>query len=517
MISLLDRILDHTTMYRLVLLYLGALLGTAFLLGSFGLVPHEPAAIASSTLLILVSSWAANAAFAAAFRLPANAESVYITALILALILDPVAATDLRGMAVLVFASVWAMASKYLLAAGGKHVFNPAALAAVLTGALLGTPATWWVAGNLALLPVVLAGGILMVRKLRRIDLVTAFFAAVALTTLTTAPAGFGTVLLETVQASPLLFFAFVMLTEPLTAPTGRVQRLVFAALVGVLFTPSVHIGWFYFTPELALLIGNFLAFLAGRDRRVALTLEAVERVAQDTYDFVFSTPHKLAFEAGQYLEWTLGVPRADRRGNRRYFTVASAPTETDVRLGVKFYPQGSAFKQQLAALREGDTIVASQVSGSFVLPPRPDSKLAFLAGGIGITPFRSMLQYLIDRDEPRDIVVLYGADSPQAIAYRDVLDAAERRLGIPTYYALAPGRLRRRVCGPHRCQDGARDGTRLSRADLLRLGTTGDGAHAATDPHRHGGAALPHQGRLLPRLCLSLSRRQGAGCSPSP
>src|SRR5690606_10157453 len=70
MIGLLDRILDHTTMYRLVLLYLAALLGTAFIFGFFGLVPHEPATIAFSTLLILVSSWAANAAFAAAFRLP---------------------------------------------------------------------------------------------------------------------------------------------------------------------------------------------------------------------------------------------------------------------------------------------------------------------------------------------------------------------------------------------------------------------------------------------------------------
>lgn len=441
MIGFLDRILDHTTMYRLVMLYLAALVGAGFVLGFFGLVRYDPAAIAFSTLLIAVSCWAANAAFAKAFQLPANTESAYITALILALILDPVSATDLRGIGVLVFASVWAMASKYLLTASGKHVFNPAALAVVMTGAFLGTPATWWVAGNLALLPVVLACGILLVRKLRRFDLAAVFALAVAATILaTTEPSQWTATLLETVKSSPLLFFAFVMLTEPLTAPTGRISRLIFAGIVGVLFAPSAHIGWFYLTPELALLIGNFLTFLVGRDRRVALTLKAVEQVAQDTYDFVFSAPHKLAFEAGQYLEWTLGVPRTDNRGNRRYFTVASAPTEADVRLGVKFYPQASAFKQQLGAMRAGDTILASQVAGSFTLPAGADTKLAFIAGGIGITPYRSMLRYLIDRDEPRDVVVLYGVNTPDDIAYRDVLDAAERNLGISTYYAVAEG-----------------------------------------------------------------------------
>ncbi|HEY9011111.1 MAG TPA: hypothetical protein VIN06_08835, partial [Devosia sp.] len=102
MIGFLDRFLDQTTMYRLVLLYLAALLGAAFILGFFGLVPHDPTALAFSALLITASSWIANRAFAWAFGLPANAESVYITALILALIFDPVAATDLQGVGALI-------------------------------------------------------------------------------------------------------------------------------------------------------------------------------------------------------------------------------------------------------------------------------------------------------------------------------------------------------------------------------------------------------------------------------
>jgi ferredoxin-NADP reductase len=233
------------------------------------------------------------------------------------------------------------------------------------------------------------------------------------------------------------------MLTEPLTQPTTRGPRLAFAALVGFLFVPNVHIGSFYFTPEIALLVGNAFAWAVSPKGRFVLTLERIERAAADTYDFVFSSPRQVAFQAGQYLEWTLGLDHADSRGNRRYFTVASAPTEDEVRLGVKFYRQPSAFKRALGDMAPGDTIHAAQIAGNFTLPRDPEKKLAFLAGGIGVTPFRSMLQYLLDRDEARPITVLYGCETQEDIAYGDVLDAAETRLGIRTVYAIARGARR--------------------------------------------------------------------------
>ena len=441
MIKSIDRLLDHITMYRLVLYYLVALVVAALGLGFFKIVPHDPIALAFSTILILAVCWVANWVFARVFAVPANSESIYITALILALILDPVAPADLKGVGVLVFASVWAMASKFIFAVGRKHLFNPAALGVVLPAFLLNQPATWWVGGNLPLLPFVLIGGFLVIRKLQRFDLVATFILVNLATVLATvAPSQYGAALLETLRSSPLFFFAFVMLTEPLTAPTMRWPRLVFAALVGFLFAPNVHIGSFYFTPELALLVGNLFAYAVSPKGRFILTLEHIEQSAADTYDFIFRSPHKLAFQAGQYLEWTLGLDHADSRGNRRYFTVASAPTEESVRLGVKFYPASSAFKRGLSAMEPGDTIYASQIAGSFTLPADPDAKLAFLAGGIGITPFRSMLQYLLDRNEARPITVLYGAETGQDIAYREVLDAADRELGIRTIYAVAKG-----------------------------------------------------------------------------
>jgi ferredoxin-NADP reductase len=228
------------------------------------------------------------------------------------------------------------------------------------------------------------------------------------------------------------------MVTEPLTAPARRWPRLAFAALVGFLAAPTVHIAGFYFTPETALLVGNAFAFAVNPKGRFALTLDRIEQVAANCYDFVFSTPRPLTFAAGQYLEWTLPVPRGDTRGNRRYFTVASAPTEDGVRLGVRFYREPSAFKRALARMQPGDTIHAGQLAGDFTLARDRSEKLVFVAGGIGITPFRSMLQYLLDAREQRDIVVLYAVENRDDVAYRDLLAEARRILGIEIVFAIA-------------------------------------------------------------------------------
>ena len=439
MMRYLDDFIDKTTMYRLVLYYLGGLLAAAFVLGFFKLVPADPTAIAFSTVLVLGACWISNWVFSKVFRTPANTESVYITALIIALIMTPVTAADLAGVGGLICASVWAIASKFIFAIGKKHIFNPAAIGVALTALLLNQPATWWVGGPLPLLPLVLFGGLFIGRKLQRFDLIGAFIAVNLVTVAVTAASGSAvSALIETVLHSSILFLAFAMLTEPLTAPQARLPRIAYGALVGVLAAPSIHFGGYYLTPEIALLAGNVFAYAVSPKGRFALTLVRIEQAANGAYDFIFKSDKKLKFQPGQYLEWTLGLRHADNRGNRRSFTIASAPTEDEVRLGVKFYPEASAFKRALAAMRPGDEIYASQLAGNFVLPKNPDTKLAFIAGGIGITPFRSMLQYLIDRKERREVVVLYGNAKVKDIAYGDVLNRAESELGIRTVYAVA-------------------------------------------------------------------------------
>lgn len=438
MFAIIDHALNRVTMYRLVLYYLLALLGAAVVFGFFGLLPYAPAALVFSTILILGACWVSNTVFAKAFNATTNIESVYITGLILALIITPVVFTDYAGIGFLLFASAWAVASKYIFAIGKKHIFNPAAFGVALPALLINQSATWWVGGNLMLLPIVLVGGLLIVRKIHRFDLVWSFALVALLTTAVTGAAGdYVTPIIQTLQHSPFFFLALIMLTEPLTMPPNWWLRVLYGGMVGFLFAPTIHIGSFYLTPELALLAGNIFAYLVSPKGRFMLTLIEKNKLATGIYEFVFASDRPFVFLPGQYLEWTLGLRFADARGNRRYFTIASSPTESTVRLAVKFYDPPSSFKRVLAAMKINETISASQLAGDFVLPRDPKKKLVFIAGGIGVTPFRSMAQYLIDKKEIRSAVLFYANKTAAEVAYKEVFDRAEA-VGLKTIYALS-------------------------------------------------------------------------------
>ena len=127
---------------------------------------------------------------------------------------------------------------------------------------------------------------------------------------------------------SPTLFFAFVMLTEPLTTPPRRRLQTWYGGIVGFLFSPQVHLGGLFTTPEIALVLGNIFSYIVSPKEKLVLKLKEKLRVAPDIYEFLFTPQHKLAFEPGQYMEWTLAQKQPDSRGSRRYFTLASSPTE---------------------------------------------------------------------------------------------------------------------------------------------------------------------------------------------
>jgi len=430
MVDSINNFLNKTTMYRLALYYLATLLIAAVVLSFFSLLPFSPYALLASATVIIISCAATNYIFARVFKAPANVESVYITALILALIISPPLISNFSaGLPFLILASVWAMAGKFIFAFRKKHIFNPAAFAVALTALTINQSASWW-AGDFYMLPFVALGGILIVKKLLRWNLFLSFFAAAMVSILGfaflrgTDPATiFGKSLFE----SPLLFFAFIMLTEPITTPPTRFLRVCYGILVGLAFATQVHIGPVYSTPELALLFGNIFSFLASPKGRYVLKLKEKKKIADETYDFLFSAERKMDFKPGQYLEWTLGHRHSDNRGVRRYFTIASSPTEESVRLGIKFYENASTFKKSLGVLEIGREITASQLAGDFILPKNKNRKLAFLAGGIGITPFRSMIKYLLDKNERRDMVLIYANKSAEDIAYNDIWSEARK------------------------------------------------------------------------------------------
>jgi glycine betaine catabolism B len=220
--------------------------------------------------------------------------------------------------------------------------------------------------------------------------------------------------------------------------PTKRLQ-ILYGVLAGVLVVPQLHISTFYLTPELALVAVNACAIPVRSREKRRLVLDRAFAIGPGLVDFVYRLSPPLAYQPGQYMEWTLDHQHADNRGKRRYFTLASSPTESLLRIGVKFEHAGSSFKRELEAHATGDVpILAALVSGDFTLPHDPHRKLAFIAGGIGITPFRSMVKYLTDRREQRDVVLPYANRRFEDIIYHDVFQAAEWAFRFRPVYVLS-------------------------------------------------------------------------------
>ncbi|MEI7646516.1 MAG: hypothetical protein WCJ55_19765 [Chloroflexales bacterium] len=437
MIALIDRMLNRVTMYRLVAYYLMFLIGVATILSFGGVLSYDPYAILFSVGFLIAVCWVSNQLLAWAFGVASASDSTYITALILALIITPI--EGYGDLWFLGWAGAIAMASKYLLAINRKHLFNPAAVAVAITYLTVKQSASWWV-GNPVLLPFVIIGGLLIVRKIHRGAMVSTFLAAAVATTLLLSLVGGEnpiTTLWKSLIYAPIFFFACVFITEPLTSPPTRRWQLISAGLVGLLSAPQVHIGSFYVTPELAMLVGNLLAYLVSPKARLVLQLKEKIKLSPDIYDFVFQPAGRLAFVPGQYMEWTLGHREPDNRGNRRYFTLASAPTEDEIRIGIKFYQQSSSFKRAMLTMKKGSPILAGQLAGDFTLPNNLEQKCVLIAGGVGITPFRSMVKHLLDTGERRPITLLYSNRTVRDIVYQDVFDRAHEELGIKTVYAV--------------------------------------------------------------------------------
>jgi ferredoxin-NADP reductase len=428
----LDTFLNKITMYRLVVYVLGfyAALGITF--AFFGSLGSSATAMVISLLLLLVSAYLADAGFAKLFNVPTNSESWLITGLILFLIVHP--ATSIISGVALVLAGAISSASKFLLARNEKHFFNPAALAATILSLTSLQATTWWIGGSL-FWPFTLILGLAVVRKQRKFPLVATFIvAALVFQVLQIWHDHVGLVInmQHAIFSSPLIFLATIMLTEPATMPPRRAQQLLFAIIVALFYVGGWHIGFLIFYPEVALLMGNIYAYFVSPKFRLRLTLKRIDRLSEYVVNYVFTPNRSFTFLPGQYMEWTLaGVPY-NSRGNRRSFTIASSPSEQDVQVGIKFYAPPSSYKTSFANLLVGDTIYASQLSGDFTMQADENKKLAFIAGGIGITPFRSMVASIIDSNVQRDIVLLYTVSEPSELAYMEVFQEAAR-LGVRT------------------------------------------------------------------------------------
>jgi glycine betaine catabolism B len=437
MLKAIDLFLNKTTMYRLVLHGLLCLMGLSFL-GSFvGLISFSPLSLLVLFILTVPFSYLVNALFARFLQIPVHPESSAITGLILFLILYP--PTSLEESVVVVVASVVAIASKYLLVWKGRLLFNPAAVGLIAIALIGRGEGIWWV-GTPLLFPCVVVLAFLIVRKLEReLLFLMCMIAALSVALLVGVMDGglAGEIVYALVLAGPLVFFAGIMVTEPLTTPPTRMLQVVYGAIVGAISVTPFSIGPLGTSPEIALLIGNIFAFVVSNKGRYLATLSRIEEIAKGTYDIVCTIAQPAHFRPGQYAECTIPHAKPDSRGTRRYFTIASSPGIHELRFGIRFDPENaSTFKRTLMHMKEGDRIAVGGISGAFTLPLDSSRKVLCIAGGIGITPFRSMIDSGMGQKQERDVVLIYANKSESEIAYRDLFERA-RAFGVRTEYIL--------------------------------------------------------------------------------
>jgi ferredoxin-NADP reductase/Na+-translocating ferredoxin:NAD+ oxidoreductase RnfD subunit len=431
-------------MYRLVVLVLLAIAVVAIVESLLGVLPFAPLGLVTALVVAVAVGYGTNRLLAASRRIRPHAESGVITGLLGFFLFLPLLTVQALG--ALALAVAVANLSKYLLVVRGRHVVNPIAIGAVVVLLTRISGATWWVATP-ALLPLIVLGGLLVVRRAGAWDLALPVLIVLVPGTvvrlLATGSAS-GPAIWTAIASYPSVFLAAFMVSEPLTAPPRRWQRILVSALVGVLALLPIRVGVYGMTPEIALVLANVLAFSFGQRRRIRFALEARESHPGGVEELRFRGEAPLRIRPGQYVELSLPHVKQDSRGIRRAFSPASAPG-SEVRIVTRQADRASSFKRALAALPTGGTVAGSVVAGDFLPPRDPHAAVLWLTSGVGVTPFLAMAE----AEPTRDAVLvwrLHDGDDPawavDALEHVRVLVVAPDSVPVPQRWERLGERL---------------------------------------------------------------------------
>ena len=149
--------------------------------------------------------------------------------------------------------------------------------------------------------------------------------------------------------------------------------------------------------------------------------------VAERTMAFAFEKPANFVFKAGQFLEITLtSPPETDSEGDSRAFSIASAPHEEMLMVATRM--RDTAFKRVLGGMPLGAQVKVEGPFGDLVLHNNQARAAVFLAGGIGITPFRSMVVRAAKEQLPHHLFLFYSNRRPEDAPFLEELKSLERR-----------------------------------------------------------------------------------------
>ena len=148
--------------------------------------------------------------------------------------------------------------------------------------------------------------------------------------------------------------------------------------------------------------------------------------VAEGTIAFYFGKPSRFDFKPGQAADLTLSnPPETDSEGNTRTFSIASPPFENHLMFATRM--RDTAFKRSLKKVLLGTQVKIDPPMGSFTLHKNSAKAAVFLAGGIGITPFLSIVRQTDHDQLPHKLHLFYSNRRPEDAPFLDVLQMLEK------------------------------------------------------------------------------------------
>lgn len=171
------------------------------------------------------------------------------------------------------------------------------------------------------------------------------------------------------------------------------------------------------------------------------MKLKLIDKIEQvsGVSSFILESPKEINWLAGQYMSFNLPHKNVDSEGDIRYFTISNAPAEKNIAFTTRI--TNSSFKRALAGLPIGSEIDAEDPEGNFTLPTDRDN-VVFIAGGIGITPFRSILVEASCAGKMKNIELIY-ANRDKNVIFSDLLNGiAANFSALKINYIFDPKRI---------------------------------------------------------------------------
>jgi glycine betaine catabolism B len=169
------------------------------------------------------------------------------------------------------------------------------------------------------------------------------------------------------------------------------------------------------------------------------LELKFIKKVreSKDSYSFYFTRPKDFKFNPGQYVKIFLDIKNPDKRGSSRYFTISSSPTEKDfIVITTKIIK--SSFKKEFLNLIPNEKINAFGPVGYFDFNQDKDKNIVLLSGGIGITPYHSLIKFIDTKKLITNVTLIASFDfHKNIIFYEELMKIENENKLIKIIYTL--------------------------------------------------------------------------------